>query len=563
MQTIVQNHTPLHLTYKNCTKILYVTPIDNHIYININSISSNINKWNRGANVSKMILELNNSFQPFKSYISIKNQGTWIVLELFENFGNWLFRNNTELAGYGTYVKNHLPNLYKNYTEGSDPYFKSFTYKNKRCIIRANRDTNFINLTDILNIYEKDIRSWKKTIAYKEYVEKNPTHITSSNNSLDEFGTRTSFGNSQITRVLLQWLYNNNKEQDLYNNIKDFLNDEEKVDEKVDEKVEEEVSPTVSVNFTDGIEQTKEGQEIKNHNSSSIELSGVIVLARQQDRYINATQLCKAGRKKFNDWKRLDSTTRLLQALENDTGIISSQLIDVKKGNTSKFTQGSWIHPDLAVQLAQWISPEFSLKVSRWVREICLTGSVTLGNEMSSDELKEEMSRRIGIDVRPYDKKDVVYIFSFSPTGKYVVESGKIYYKFGVSSNVSNRLDSHEYDRLMNNICMLDVFTCKNRSQAAGAEKRLKRIVSSMGIGIDYYKKKECFIATEEEYNLVCDNLREYLNGEYIEEDREDEELDKKLWFEEKKIIYELYREGKFDYNQLKEMLSMNKICNF
>jgi len=39
--------------------------------------------------------------------------------------------------------------------------------------------------------------------------------------------------------------------------------------------------------------------------------------------------------------------------------------------------------------------------------------------------------------------------------------------------------------------------------------------------------------------------------------DEEDKELDKIHRFEEKKIIYELYREGKFDYNQLNEMLEL------
>ena len=35
----------------------------------------------------------------------------------------------------------------------------------------------------------------------------------------------------------------------------------------------------------------------------------------------------------------------------------------------------------------------------------------------------------------------------------------------------------------------------------------------------------------------------------------QESELDKILRFEEKKIIYELFRDGKFDYKQLKEML--------
>ena len=36
-----------------------------------------------------------------------------------------------------------------------------------------------------------------------------------------------------------------------------------------------------------------------------------------------------------------------------------------------------------------------------------------------------------------------------------------------------------------------------------------------------------------------------------------DEDLDKILRFEERKIIYDLYREGRFDYKQLKEMLQL------
>ena len=100
-------------------------------------------------------------------------------------------------------------------------------------------------------------------------------------------------------------------------------------------------------------------------------LNGLVITARSGDGYINATKLCKAGGKEFKHWNSLESTKTLLTALESDVGIATSQLIDIKKGNSIKYSQGSWIHPDLAVQLAQWISPEFSIKVSRWIRETC------------------------------------------------------------------------------------------------------------------------------------------------------------------------------------------------
>ena len=123
-----------------------------------------------------------------------------------------------------------------------------------------------------------------------------------------------------------------------------------------------------------------------------LELNGISILSRAEDGYINATAMCKAGKKLFANWYQLESTKDLIKELENqiiksDIGIPISQLVDVKKGNTSQFSQGSWVHPDLAVQLAQWISPTFALQVSRWVRELAYTGSVIVGHEKTHQEL--------------------------------------------------------------------------------------------------------------------------------------------------------------------------------
>ena len=564
MQSIIQHHIPIHLTYKDVTQILFVASHDNCLYINVNSIYSEINKWKRGANVKDMISELNKRSPSFKSYFSIKNQGTWIILELFENFGNWLHRKDTNMAGFGTYTKNHLQELYTNYSN-NDPYFKSFVHEDKRFILRANRDTNFINLTDILTAYGKDIKSWKKTRAYIEYVEKNPTYIISSNDSVDEFGIRTSYGHSDIARLLLKWLYTKNNNQHLIQTIEDFIKDEEET-ESSEEETESSEEETKS---SEDIEQT-----VTKYQSSELKLSGIVVTARE-DGFINATQLCKAGNKKFNNWKQLDSTLRLIQALESDTGIPASQLIDVHKGNTSKFSQGSWIHPDLAVQLAQWISPNFSIQVSRWVREIVLTGSVTLGKEKSSEKLDDELRKKIGMDVSSYGGQDVLYILSFVPVGEeYQIEDDeKKCYKFGVSGGVSNRLYNHERDKEFSSICVKNVFQCGNKKIASKLEKRVKKIRADLGIDLKYYNKLECFIATDSEYNILCESLQEYLD-EINEEDKKEykciedsnevklktiefEEKKSERRYEEKNVLYKLYENDKFSYDQLKEMICL------
>ena len=67
--------------------------------------------------------------------------------------------------------------------------------------------------------------------------------------------------------------------------------------------------------------------------------------------------------------------------------ILSIKLIDVKKGNSKNFTQGSWIHPTLAIQLAQWISPAFAIQVSMWVQEIAITGKVNLKTQKTNEQL--------------------------------------------------------------------------------------------------------------------------------------------------------------------------------
>ena len=38
--------------------------------------------------------------------------------------------------------------------------------------------------------------------------------------------------------------------------------------------------------------------------------------------------------------------------------------------------RGTWVHPDVAIHLAQWCSPKFAVQVSRWVREWMTSGAL-------------------------------------------------------------------------------------------------------------------------------------------------------------------------------------------
>lgn len=104
------------------------------------------------------------------------------------------------------------------------------------------------------------------------------------------------------------------------------------------------------------------------------EFGGNSVLQRQSDGFINATEMCKACDKRWPDYFRLDAAKAFIDALSSDVQICASQLVESQKGNTVKFEQGTWVHPDIAIHLAQWLSPQFAVQVSRWVREWMIAG---------------------------------------------------------------------------------------------------------------------------------------------------------------------------------------------
>jgi KilA-N domain len=98
------------------------------------------------------------------------------------------------------------------------------------------------------------------------------------------------------------------------------------------------------------------------------ELENTIIGQRAVDGYINATAMCKAVGKLFADYRRLSSTQEFLSELSRSMGIPIDQLIfSYMLGKNDE--RGTWVHPDIAINLGQWCSPKFAVAVARWVRE--------------------------------------------------------------------------------------------------------------------------------------------------------------------------------------------------
>ncbi|MBD2302783.1 KilA-N domain-containing protein [Nostoc sp. FACHB-190] len=91
--------------------------------------------------------------------------------------------------------------------------------------------------------------------------------------------------------------------------------------------------------------------------------------------YVNATQMCHANNKSWGHYKERKSTKGYWAALSNDIGIpISSLVIEIDGYGSS---QGTWVHPEIAIDLAQWVSVEFRLWANRTLMKV-MTGQETV-----------------------------------------------------------------------------------------------------------------------------------------------------------------------------------------
>jgi hypothetical protein len=114
-----------------------------------------------------------------------------------------------------------------------------------------------------------------------------------------------------------------------------------------------------------------------------------IAISSREDGFINATQMCKSGGKKFNDWHRLISTQELILSVQEEIkSEYNGQLIIKDRSEI-------FIHPMLWVSLAQWISPKLSLKISRYVRELAITGKCSLKTKTHEELLKLQKEYKI------------------------------------------------------------------------------------------------------------------------------------------------------------------------
>ena len=288
--------------------------------------------------------------------------------------------------------------------------------------------------------------------------------------------------------------------------------------EKMNNKLEKETPHNV---LSTPIGPVEERSTLKGLASSKpnkpLVLNDIIIEVDPVSLMINATQMCKAAGKKWNNYFKIDGTKDYLQALESNAHIRALELIKVDVGGNHS---GTFVHRLVAVHLAQWLSPSFAVQVSLWVSELMITGKVEIGNELSSEaiddkwrlKLMEENNRCKDLELKinrieedkikkeEYDKKKIIdelntTISVFSTETKsnlnlheekeviYLGYIGNFLFKYGQSSNFKDRLCNHEKSTSYEKFEIVKVFACKN---PVVSEKKVREWVRKNKLEYEY-----------------------------------------------------------------------------
>lgn len=104
--------------------------------------------------------------------------------------------------------------------------------------------------------------------------------------------------------------------------------------------------------------------------------NGTPIQRRPADGFVNATAMCQANGKRWAKFRESAQCEAYIEALAAEVRISAFALVESQRGGTGAGGE-TWIHPDLATELARWISPAFSVFVNRWFRSVVEAGQVS------------------------------------------------------------------------------------------------------------------------------------------------------------------------------------------
>jgi predicted kinase len=198
------------------------------------------------------------------------------------------------------------------------------------------------------------------------------------------------------------------------------------------------------------------------------------------------------------------------------------------------------------------------------------------------EQIKNDPKYMVSMDLSQNNNKDVLYIGIFRPTDEYLQENidkinlrDRFFCKFGVSGEVISRSGNHLNDDNFIDYTVIGNFTYHNSFGRSSAEDRMKMILTNMNLRVNYYNKKEIFVCSNEELNIVFEHMRKHnedMNDAFAKPFKDEVELEKirlehskeieicKIKLEKEKELekmekfVQLFRDGRITFEQLKEV---------
>jgi len=93
--------------------------------------------------------------------------------------------------------------------------------------------------------------------------------------------------------------------------------------------------------------------------------NGTPISRRTTDGFVNATAMCRANGRQWSKYRETDRCQEYIDALSQTSDFGGLSPIDTRAGNGG----GTWVHPQVAVDLARWISAPFAVWMDGWFLE--------------------------------------------------------------------------------------------------------------------------------------------------------------------------------------------------
>nr|WP_175428734.1 KilA-N domain-containing protein [Azospirillum argentinense] len=124
--------------------------------------------------------------------------------------------------------------------------------------------------------------------------------------------------------------------------------------------------------------------------------AGSVIEQRAKDGFINATAMCKVAGRDWYGYARNQNNKDFLDALERSPQIRGNPVV-VSVTTGPNDGRGTWVHPQVAIHLAQWLSPDFAVQVSQWVFE-WMSGAATNSSPAATKKVTYVFARRFHLN---------------------------------------------------------------------------------------------------------------------------------------------------------------------